>query len=454
MSEATAFRCPALFEGLRRLATELAPRLNAAYPDGPPLRRGHRLSPGTAEEITVPYWEPFILVNAPQIIDCDAYRAIVAAVEGDTTISEHVRRGCSTPLGGGPIATEDWVPGFLCEAFDRQSRAEVIEDRLVTLYRDLEDAFYSNAVPIRGLGPLHGLDLPCEQMTIGDGVSLVRLSEEQRNDFFTEWGQHASRLGTFRGMETTALQVDLTIPKVLGQDIPHAAVHPHTVIEQRMRRAISALRLLERGGVGLNTIRVRPLRWNPFVGGGGPGGILNDWVMGLCHLHESDAPRLRETYMLLMKAENEKRARLLNAVRRFNLTQERADLTDRLVDCVVGLEALYLADRGSELRYRLSLRTAVHLGKTPEERWRIFYLVQAAYDERSSEIHGDRAETEQITVGGRAISLRDFVEEACEVLRGAIADAITVPKNDHKQWLRGLDEALLDATVQRRFGGG
>lgn len=449
MSERDEFRCPALVEGLRRLASELASRLNASYPAGAPLRRTFKLGPNTAEETTRPDWEVVILVSTEKIIDCEAYKAVAAAVQSDPVISEHERQGYSTAIGGGSMSTETWVPWFLASAFEGQRHAQVIEGRIAALYRDLEDFFYSNTVPIRGLGPLHGLDLPCEQIEIGNGVSLVRLSAEQRNEFYTEWGHHASSLGTFRGMETTALQVDLEIPKVLGQGIMLGGKHPSNDIDERMYRAVSGLRLLKRGSVGISTIRVRPARWNPFVGGFGPGGILNDWVLGGYHLREAEGPKLREMHAALQDAEGTVSARLLNSVRRFNLTQERADLADRLVDCVVGLEGLYLPDRGSELKYRLSLRAAVHLGQEPEERWRIFNVVQAAYDARSTEVHGDRSKME-ISVGDRPMPLHEFVEEACEVLRRGLAAAMLSRASDLRQWVRSLDASLLGATISPR----
>jgi hypothetical protein len=67
----------------------------------------------------------------------------------------------------------------------------------------------------------------------------------------------------------------------------------------------------------------------------------------------------------------------------------------RIINFFNCLEALFLKDGEiGELSYRLSLRAAYFLGKTKEERKKIFHLIKNGYNLRSKIIHGLRKKAE------------------------------------------------------------
>ena len=73
------------------------------------------------------------------------------------------------------------------------------------------------------------------------------------------------------------------------------------------------------------------------------------------------------------------------------------NLADRFVDLRVALETLYLTgygpDRRQEMRFRLALAGAWHLGNNFEERRRIFKTLRDAYDTASTAVHGGELDT-------------------------------------------------------------
>lgn len=93
---------------------------------------------------------------------------------------------------------------------------------------------------------------------------------------------------------------------------------------------------------------------------------------------------------LTVAIEHMKLPRLLTALGRLNNQYTRAYLADRLIDAVVALEALYFDDsHHDELKYRMGLRVAVHLGgSNPDERDRLYALATTAYNLRSKIVHG------------------------------------------------------------------
>lgn len=63
------------------------------------------------------------------------------------------------------------------------------------------------------------------------------------------------------------------------------------------------------------------------------------------------------------------------------------DPKDKLIDYMIAFEALFSEGSG-DLRYKISLRAARYLGRTPEERSKLFELFKLAYDVRSDIVHG------------------------------------------------------------------
>ena len=72
--------------------------------------------------------------------------------------------------------------------------------------------------------------------------------------------------------------------------------------------------------------------------------------------------------------------------------QPASRITDRYIDLRIALETLYLKDflneKSTEMRFRLSLFGAWHLGATLEERRDIRKVLRDAYDKASGAVHG------------------------------------------------------------------
>ena len=76
------------------------------------------------------------------------------------------------------------------------------------------------------------------------------------------------------------------------------------------------------------------------------------------------------------------------AFRRWTDAHDRKTDDDKLVDYWVGLESLFVPDSTQEVKFRATLRIAVFLGKTGEERAEIYEIARNSYDWRSSIVHG------------------------------------------------------------------
>lgn len=84
--------------------------------------------------------------------------------------------------------------------------------------------------------------------------------------------------------------------------------------------------------------------------------------------------------------------RLDFAINRYNLTFERDNIEDIVVDTVIGLEALLGGGQKTEMAHRLSLRLAAILQKFDPNKYtssKVFGAMKKIYNYRSSIVHGD-----------------------------------------------------------------
>jgi hypothetical protein len=108
------------------------------------------------------------------------------------------------------------------------------------------------------------------------------------------------------------------------------------------------------------------------------------------------------------------------ACSRLSDAQVRTRPYDRIIDAVIGLEALLLAphDVRGELSFRFSLNYSMLFDK-PADRHRAFRTARKLYELRSDVAHGSVLK-EIYTVGDDKLTQQDAAKCACEALRRVI----------------------------------
>jgi len=84
----------------------------------------------------------------------------------------------------------------------------------------------------------------------------------------------------------------------------------------------------------------------------------------------------------------ENRSKINVGLRRFdNCSSDILSLEEKLIECMIGLESLYIKDN-IELGFKLALRSAFILGRNKKEKLKIFHEVKKAYGLRGNIVHG------------------------------------------------------------------
>ena len=133
-------------------------------------------------------------------------------------------------------------------------------------------------------------------------------------------------------------------------------------------------------------------------------------------LQKENIPFLKRFYRDFLKRLN--KDFINRASKKFHTALQENFLEDRLLNLITALEGLYLPDTSQELKYKLAVRAAIILGKTPKERNKIFDVLRKAYDLRSRIVHCDK----DITLDP------DIVNKVEEITRNSLKIFIRKPE--------------------------
>jgi len=107
--------------------------------------------------------------------------------------------------------------------------------------------------------------------------------------------------------------------------------------------------------------------------------------------------QFREFFSQYWDIINQKHQPIYNALYRFNSSYERRTVSDRLIELMIAMEALF-GDKEYH-RYKIPLRCACMLYPPGEVRKQAFTTIKQFYDERSAIIHGGRLELDSNSKG-------------------------------------------------------
>jgi len=114
------------------------------------------------------------------------------------------------------------------------------------------------------------------------------------------------------------------------------------------------------------------------------------YARGPYPLDDQTFERFMDFFNLYWDIVNRKPPPLYNAIFRFNTSYERRSLSDRLIELMIAMEALF-GDKDYQ-RYKIPLRCACMLHPLGELRKQTFEIIKKFYDERSAIIHGGKLE--------------------------------------------------------------
>jgi hypothetical protein len=305
------------------------------------------------------------------------------------------------------------VEPFLREYFKTSRRVVWDSQASKHVVGQLLNFLQSSTVGTVRLHPLSGVAGNVRSFELDDGVTVDRLNMERKRALFEQYCDTSPGYpGPFAIWDLDQwqylLRIEYEVDKRALRDLRSADGSSQLDAWQRSRDALAAFRLWKAGHVAYRCWFEQ--RRQPYFGlQHGMSAAIGARTRGSrgYELHTGDIPEIRRLYGLLRSRKRDDRLEL--ALRRLEMTYDRADPVDELLDSWIGLEALFLPDGNQELSYRIALRGARLLGDTHAERLDYFNQMRRAYQQRSNLVHGSPVKDVETEASAAAQIVREAI---------------------------------------------
>ena len=248
-------------------------------------------------------------------------------------------------------------------------------------YRLIENYIYSDDLSLVVKTPIFNLEIKQKVIKIEDKIYLKKIEEEDLglfNSFFPHLSLGVSPvLLSCKAVIETEEKVNKDQVSTVGVDTIHS-----------INKVISSLCVFKRNRIAIGPIFSMPKNfWSIFAG------IHSSSMPNETYIHynksilEKKEIRLFRIFWKKYKNSAKENPWLDLAEKRLLRMFYKMRIEDQIVDIMIIFEMLFLLEGNGELKYRLSVRGAILLGKCYKERIFIQKVFKISYDIRSSIVH-------------------------------------------------------------------
>jgi hypothetical protein len=330
-------------------------------------------------------------------------------------------RAVGTPLTVGALQPATILPLLAYEAHERFGTFAITDEQIEVLLKDVAASFDRDKVRFSLLAPalnLHGSQ-QTPPTTFPGGLVLRPMTDAEVTRLYGGNPIFHPR-GTLLPFVQFALIKEIDLPKIVGTVGEITRSDILASFKEELDRCILAFAIFKDGGaVGYDGIRIIPTEFTLL----GSAFAFGDVQYGTDHvppgrydLTPEEAPQLASC----AQSCGDMHSTLEMAGHRLVDSLRRPKPRDAIVDAVIGLECILLANLGerTELRFRFSLRYASFFSK--EERQEAFYTARDLYDLRSRIAHGQSPCAKE-KIHGKMLTLAESATLARSALRKIIA---------------------------------
>jgi hypothetical protein len=313
------------------------------------------------------------------------------------------------------------------------------ENKFEKIYKAIESYISTDLVNFSCSTQLYGFKSDTDEIKIDDTAKIRKYSEEECKQAFKISCFYRSRMFL---LSPSDFKLEIIFHKK-KEDLRTSTGED----QEELRKTITLLRLFKPSTLRYGPIETKPIQWVPF------GGVITsgreEMFGGFYHFNISELPELKKLRSNIKRMDLSNVYPLEIALKRFNFAHERMSLEDKLIDIMIGFETLY-SDSNTEIRYKISLRTAILIGENLDQRKIIFRIMQEAYNMRSDLVHGRKLEG-KVSVSepvNKEFTMHEFVDFIKNYLSDSIKAFIVLSaENNHKQILHKLHESSLIAGI-------
>jgi hypothetical protein len=324
---------------------------------------------------------------------------------------------------------------------------ELGEAEVDTLVNEFEAFFDESEVCFVFRSQLLNFQSVVDSIVLPGGLRIRRLTEKEVSAVY---GGELGVIGMMRprgfGLHEFCIEGEIKIPKVIGEPKDTDQSLPE-IAKTSLEKAILWLRTFKEGRIGYDSIHYHPIKFCPL--GLGSHSYHDVFVpLGNYTLGEEEINLLIEHAKKIIGVSDDA---MIMACSRLADAENRTRQQDRIVDAVIGMEALLLAnlskeDRRGELNFRFKLNYAMLF--PADQRQDAFKVASYLYNLRSIIAHGSTVGEKDLKLAGQKMTLHEAGQKATEVLRGIIMHFLQKKDSPYKNqefWQRayfGLPESV------------
>lgn len=320
----------------------------------------------------------------------DEFQEAVRLMKADQSVNNVLGKLVGTLLQKSSVGTADeCILGFLEQLFLRTKKFDIYEFN--NFYMRFEELFCSDKLYFVDTVRLHNFESEEETIELEHGLIIKRapqLIDEQTR-------MHEMKYKPYAQFSRSDFIIErrYSRPKRVGDD--KVKVDSAEFSQEASDSGdlfdfvIKSLRIFKSSAVFRDqTITTETLTFIRYAGIISRFPFNENIVLGnKCILTVTDAEEFKKMFSKIKK-ENNQRFRI--SFNRLSYGLEKKLNEDKLLDYMIGLEALYLPAKNDELSFRLSLRTAFILEGNMSERKKSFKFIKRMYKQRSNVVHGSR----------------------------------------------------------------
>jgi hypothetical protein len=394
-----------------------------------------------------PDYYRFIINNEKSIKDIPEYKQGIESLSKQEVFKDHYKGRIKDNSGKtiedpdiGPIIGSDFFIAPLISLLEDKQSLHLDESELDALCEQLEEYLYSGT-KMYYFAPIFNFELEPERLELDGGITISKISSDL---FTTIWRSYDFSL--------LPSHMIFQVRYVMGLFYTHPKGKPISVENprDRFRHVISALRLFKKGVPGFNILYSKST---------GFGYALTSTISGSdrmsfsglgCTLTSAEAQSFAEFWKFYMSTMSANNKFIDIAVRRFNSALEGRTAEDKLIDCMIALEALYGSEI-DELRYRLSLRASILLGSGIADTSFIREIISESYKLRSKIVHGKSVKP--IRIIEREITLNELVSQLSEYVRKSILAfmSLSAHMGSQEKIIEAIEESIIDGETRNEI---
>lgn len=374
---------------------------------------------------TRPDFAIFIFKHQDELEQLYEWKAATECLSKDRIITKQMKGELIPPFGGFAF---NLLRGIINMSIDEKKPFLFSLERFESVYDEMEKYFYSDSVVRKWFCPLLGFSSEVEEICLGGGVKIRRISKDEILDLWN----HSEWFKALVEGNTMAFSIHVPLKYLIELSVEAQKIRPGEKVEVRSANTVfdnvvSALRLFKEGWITYPFVFSKYVsRFPSGTTSYGKSGVLPSIPMQLSYeLAKEEVKNFKAFYQEIEGKLDHTRI----ALTRFNETYRREGVSERkhedvLIDCCIAFESLFCRQDTRQKGEIISIGASMLLGKDNREREEIRDYLRKAYQVRNDIVHASLPISDSLRNRKVDDDLGKFVHKIEQYLRLCIVKLI------------------------------